>query len=171
MSAKRKMPAQKPGSSEQSVGTPWEFIHAVVKRFGPLAWDLAADERNRKAPFYYGVEQDTLRQDWARLRGNLWLNPEYADLDPYAAKCARELARVQADHARRNRHDWRVLLLTPASIGTEWFHDHVHGRALVLGLSPRLTFVGHTHGYPKDLSLSIYSTDLGVGVAPWRWKE
>jgi phage N-6-adenine-methyltransferase len=168
MSARR-MPKQKPGQSEQSVETPRDLLDAVVRRFGPLAWDLAASRENRKAAFYFDKERNGLVQDWANLTGNLWCNCEFGDITPWARKAAEELARVQADHARRNRHDWRVLLLTPAAVSTEWFSDYVHGHALVMPLSPRVTFLGHEHAFPKDLSLSIYGE--APGFAPWRWKS
>ena len=64
----------------------------------------------------------------------------------------------------------RILLLTPASVGSRWFADHVWGHALVLALSPRLTFVGETHPYPSDLILSVYDPEMERGFAPWRWR-
>jgi hypothetical protein len=96
-------------------------------------------------------------------------NCEFGDITPWARKASEELARAHADHARRNPHHWRVLLLTPAAVSTEWFSDYVHGHALVMPLSPRVTFVGHEHAFPKDLSLSIYGE--APGFAPWRWKS
>ena len=40
------VPIQKPGRSRQDYGTPPEFLAAVVARFGPLAFDLAASRDN-----------------------------------------------------------------------------------------------------------------------------
>lgn len=160
------MPKQRPGKSKQDVGTPWEFIRAVEARFGAIDWDLAAHAENTKCgDFFYGPgsahAEDTFSVDWAARHpaGNLWLNSEFADISPYAEKCAYESAR---------RHGM-IFLLTPASIGTEWFEDHVHRKAMVLGLAPRLKFVGSKDGYPKDLSLSVYSCGLN-GFGTWRWK-
>lgn len=175
------MPDQKPGRSRQDYGTPREFLEAVEARFGTLAWDLAASTannvcgilRDRYRTFYgpgSSAGQDALEQDWTELSGTLWLNPEFGDLAPWAKKCADTIAMARADRKRAHRHDLRVCLLTPASVGAEWFHEHVHGRALVLGLSPRLTFVGETSPYPKDLSLSVFGADR-VGFEPWRWMD
>ena len=153
-------PIQKPGRSKQDYGTPQAFIDAVVLRFGPLACDLACTRENRKAPEgYYFPETDSLRQPWAEHhpRGNLWLNPPFADIDPWAEKCA----------ASMHRNGF-ILLLTPASIGCGWFSRHVLGKAVVLGLSPRLTFEGTTAPYPKDLMLSVYGYGLS-GFDQWRW--
>jgi hypothetical protein len=54
-------------------------------------------------------------------------------------------------------------------MGTNWWNDYVHGHAMVIGLRPRIKFVGAAQGYPKDLSLSIYAPGM-VGYGTWRWK-
>ncbi len=155
-------PEQKPGRSRQDFGTPWEFIRACEARFGEIMWDLAASAENAKSPNFFTKEDDTFTKHWEddTLRGTQFLNPEFADIDPYVAKLAAEC---------RHRPGL-TLLLTPASIGTLWFRDHVLGKAMVLGLSPRITFVGETQGYPKDLSLCVYGYGLH-GFDQWRWRS
>ncbi len=152
-------PIQKPGKSKQDYGTPWAFVRAVEQRFGRLVMDLAGSYENRKAPSVWTVEDDSLSKDWAESfpTGNLWLNPPFADIDPWAEKCA----------GVRDRQGF-TLLLTPASIGCGWFSRHVLGKAMVLGISPRLTFEGTTAPYPKDLMLSVYGYGLS-GFDQWRW--
>lgn len=162
-------PKQKRGHSRQDYGTPWEFITAVVARFGEFVCDLAANASNAKCKFYFSEANDSLVRPWAEMfpGGNLWLNPEFRDIAPWAEKCALEAPR------RRGR----ILLLTPASIGTDWFARHVHGKALVLGLSPRMTFegtppnpkTGKVDPYPKDLMLSVFGQGY-CGFDLWRWK-
>lgn len=152
------MPQQKPGRSKQTVETPADFLLAVTRRFGRLDLDLAATEQNKKAPRCFTTEQDSLRQDWGRCRGNLWLNPPYGNIGQWAKKCADD----GGTEARR------ILFLVPASVGANWYFDHVHGQALVLALSPRLKFVGHSNPYPKDLILAVYG--LPAGFECWRWK-
>jgi phage N-6-adenine-methyltransferase len=154
-------PAQKPGRSRQDYGTPISFIHAVENRFGgPITWDLAAHADNAKCANYYDQRQDSLAQDWTQLRGNLWLNPPFADIEPWARKCKE--SRVEGR---------RIFLLTPASVGSLWFAEHVHGHALVLGLCPRLRFEGAKDDYPRDLILSVYSAHMRIGFEVWKWKE
>ena len=144
--------------SRQDYATPREFTDAVQRRFGLIVHDLCADAANAVVASHYDEAADALAQDWRTLpAGVLWCNPPFRDIEPWAF-----LARCCAGNGRV------IALLTPASIGTAWFAEHVHRHALVLGLSPRLTFVGCTAPYPKDLMLSIFS-----GVAPgfecWRW--
>ncbi len=154
------MPAQKPHRSKQDYGTPWELIHAVERRFGKLDVDLAARADNAKAPLFVTPQEDSLSVGWAaRFSGALgWLNPEFADIAPWARKCHQE-----------TQLGFRVIMLTPASVGANWFAEHVHGRALVLALSPRITFEGTKDPYPKDCMLSVF----GIGEKTfdvWRWK-
>jgi phage N-6-adenine-methyltransferase len=154
------MPAQKPGRSKQDYGTPLAFIKAVEARFGPIVCDLAASAGNAKAVEYYDEDADSLEQPWSITfpTGLLWLNPPFADISPWAEKCALESSK---------RHGL-IAMLTPASIGAVWFAEHVRGKAMVLGLSPRLTFDGASDPYPKDLSLLVFSCGLH-GFDTWRW--
>jgi site-specific DNA-methyltransferase (adenine-specific) len=151
-------PTVKRGRSKQDYGTPPDFIAAVVTRFGGIHLDLAATRENRKADLFFSPEDDAFDHDWNQITGNLWLNPPFADIKPWAAKCA-------LTYGRRGF----LFLLTPASIGTDWFNLDVKGFAYVLGLSPRLTFEGTTDPYPKDLMLSVYGYGLH-GFDTWRWK-
>lgn len=166
--ARRVMPKQKPGRSVQEVGTPYEFLAAVQNRFGAIVWDLAADASNHVVDDWSGpgsVKQpDSLAGAWWALPpGLLWLNPPYANIADWAAKCAR--ARAEG-HGNSKTH--RIALLVPASVGTNWFADHVAEKALVLFLRPRLTFVGHRDPYPKDLMLAVYGERPGYEC--WRWR-
>lgn len=152
-------------NSKQDVGTPREFIAAAEKRFGAMAIDLAADRDNAKAPRFITEAEDSLAANWEAAiydDENAWLNPPFADIAPWAAKCAAWLAL---------RRRGRILLLTPASVGTNWFADHVHGKAYVLGLQGRITFVGSKDPYPKDLMLSVFDPATGPGFDLWNWRK
>jgi hypothetical protein len=87
-------PKQNRHKSKQDYVTPWEFIHAVEARWGPLAVDLAASDANARAPDWFTEEDDTFAQDWDRLASMLaWLNCEFGDIPRYAAKCAQHAFR------------------------------------------------------------------------------
>jgi phage N-6-adenine-methyltransferase len=145
-------------NSNPVVGTPRDFLDAVESVFGPLEWDLAATAENAKAPRFFTEADDSLSQAWPT--GALcWLNPPYDNIAPWAAKCAHE-AKLGA----------RILFLVPASVGANWFAEHVFGHSMVLFLSPRLVFDGHTQPYPKDLILAGYGFDA-LGFEYWQWRE
>jgi phage N-6-adenine-methyltransferase len=166
-----KTPQQKPGKSKQDYRTPQSFIDAIAERFGRPTFDLAATagEQIAGADHYFTPEQDALRQSWASLPTPgadeqfarvAFLNPPFGRIEPWAKKLTAECR-----YLRR----W-TLMLVPGSVGSEWYRQHIHGKALVLGLSPRLTFVGETHPYPKDCIL--IATGFGVvGFETWRWNE
>jgi hypothetical protein len=101
---------------------------------------------------------DGLTQDWRKIGPGLkFANPEYSDIAPWAKKC----------HESRER----VALLVPLTCGN-WAAEHVHGRSLVHGLRPRLVFVGHTRGYPKDLMLAMFGLPGNpTGFECWKWNE
>jgi phage N-6-adenine-methyltransferase len=159
----RKMPAQRPHKSKQDFATPMPFIRAVERRFGGIVHDLAAHSRNARCASYYSLEEgvDSLRQDWSRIRpGNRWLNPEFGNIAPFVEKCAMEAERLPRNSL--------ILVLVPASIGTEWFARHVENKARVIGVRPRLSF-DDQNPYPKDLMLLGYGLDYGLET--WRWTD
>jgi phage N-6-adenine-methyltransferase len=160
------MPRQKPGLSVQSVGTPREFLDAVERRFGPITLDLAATSENKVCELHFGPGttlrggEDALdpKVSWAG-RSLRFCNPPFGDIEPWAQKCAAE------------RRDAFIALLTPASVGSEWFAAHVHQKALVLALRPRIRFVNHEAGFPRDLLLNVYGPLVAPGFDLWRWRE
>lgn len=148
------------GGSKQDYATPPDFIAAVEKRWGKIDFDLAASEHNKKATPYFSKEQDSLMQIWCSLPGNLWLNPPFDRITPWAEKCAKEVA-----------FGATIFFLVPASVGANWFRDFVHRKAMVYFLNGRLHFDPNnpTWGYPKDCMLCVYS--LGShGYDTWTWK-
>jgi len=151
------MPAQHAAGARQDYCTPTDLLGAVETTFGEITHDLACDADNRVASSCYTVEDDALAQDWTTLKGVLWCNPPFRRIGPWAQKCAESSGPERL-----------ILLLTPASVGSRWFADHVHEHALVLALTPRITFVGALAPYPKDCILSVYGA--GVGFDVWRWR-
>jgi phage N-6-adenine-methyltransferase len=159
------MPKQKPGKSEQTVQTPPAFVAAVQARFGRIGFDLAATAENSVAGAlaFFGPRsldgEDAFTQEWPR--GKLcWLNPPFGNVRPFATKAAAEAKR-----------GIRTAMLVPASVGSNWFAEHVHGKAMVLALRPRLTFVGQEDPYPKDLILCLYGPWYPAGFATWQWNN
>lgn len=155
------------GTSRQDYATPPEFIEAVEKRYGPVAFDLAASAHNTKHEDYYSLERgtDSLSQAWwqaTEKSGVLWLNPPFSDIAPWAKKCAAEAPRLRSSV---------IAMLVPAAVGSNWFRDCVWGKARVELLNGRICFDGK-HGYPKDCMLCIYRSasrpnDIGI----WRWTD
>jgi phage N-6-adenine-methyltransferase len=159
----RTMPRQKPHQSEQVVVTPMEFVMAVERHLNirdGFYIDLAATEDNTRAPEFFTPEDDSLTRNWKRLIPETawaWLNPPYSDISPWVQK-AKESQR-------------QIVVLVPASVGSNWWKEHVHREAWVLFLNRRITFEGHTAGYPKDLALIVYGPDkAGCGYDIWDWR-
>lgn len=158
----KKMPRQKPSTSRQDYQTPVAFLGAVEARFGPIVFDLACTKANSVAQrgFFHDLGFDGIAEDWTHLAMHgevLWLNPPFGQVAKWAEKCAAYAGRGL------------VTLLVPAAVGTEYFAAHIYGRARVFPIRPRLTFVGETDPFIKDLMLCVYGQD-SAGFQPWRWK-
>lgn len=158
-------PRQKPrGESEQTVGTPPEFIKAIESRFWPIDIDLAATKQNAICERWLGPGgeyDDALVAPWYRLNIMFaYLNPPYAKIRTWAEKCVEE-----------SRLGLPIAFLTPASVDASWYREVVRPNAFVLTLLPRLQFVGHDAAYPKGLFLSIFTPEGFVGQDDWHWKK
>lgn len=150
------------GKSAQDQGTPWDFVRAVEHKLGnPIMFDLAANSDNQKGPIdcYYDESRNSLIQPWSKLGGLLWLNPPYANIEPWAHKCRIESAEGA-----------EIANLVPASVSTEWWALHVHMNAHVYFVRPRIKFVGCKDGYPRDLALLHWGPSVVAGYSVWRWK-
>jgi phage N-6-adenine-methyltransferase len=151
------------GSSKQDYSTPRIFLDAVERRFGKLDFDLAATKENRVVEAYLGPDRaapqhrDSLAFDWNTLNGNLWLNPPFDRIAPWAAKCS----------GTTKAGKRRIFFLVPAAAGSNWWRDFVHEKARVLFLNGRLSFDGKAP-YPKDTALCIYGETSDYECWSWR---
>jgi phage N-6-adenine-methyltransferase len=148
-------------STNQRIGTPWAFFNPLTEIF-KFAVDLSADESNTKCPRYISPHLNSLsdKVEWHKLAepGSwLWLNPPFNEINKWAQKCKRE-ARLGA----------KIVMITPASVGSGWFLDNIFGQAVVVLLRGRVTFdyvidkgkkkgQWNTDPYPKDCMLSIFT--------------
>lgn len=147
------------GKSKQDYSTPEDFRFAVTKRFGHPAFDLAASFGNQfsMGERFFDEDRDSLKQEWHKLGGLLWLNCPFGDIVPWARKCSEEA-----------KQGARILLLIPAAVGSNWFREWVFQQAHIMFLSPRLCFDGK-NPFPKDCLLAYYGKGE-TGVECWRWK-
>lgn len=149
------------GNSKQDYATPPCFMNPVVERWGHMDFDLAASPENAKAPNWFSIVQNSLERDWTTLAvGNLWLNPPFDDIAPWAEKCT----------TISRRHS--LFFLVPASVGANWFQRFVHRKAMVYFLNGRIPFDPNNPkwGYPKDCILAVYSAG-SHGYETWKWKS
>ena len=156
-------PAQKPGRSKQDYGTPLALIRAVETRWGLISVDLAAHAENAKAARFITEAESSRALAWHKFGGLLWLNPPFADIEPWAEKCKAESARGAS-----------IIMLTPASVGSNWFAKHCDGDCRVVFLRPRLTFEGCKDPYPKDCMLTLWHPPISGhgfgGYQLWDWR-
>jgi hypothetical protein len=168
-------PKQNRHHSVQDVETPRDLLDAVEDRWGKLDVDLACSRENRKAPVgLCWPAQDALANTvhWTSLGLRRWLNPPFGNIAPFAEKCHRTC--LDEHHmARQQDPVWPLasltFLLVPASVGSNWWAEHVHRVARVMLLSPRIKFVDHASGFPKDLALCVYG--LRPGYDLWRYRK
>lgn len=161
------MPAQTPGRSRQDYGTPPQLLAAVEGRLlRAFTFDLAATRENAIAPRFYSLEEgeDALERPWAKAvdsdwDGLGWLNPPFADLEPWVQK-----ARYEAGLGLH------LAMLVPSAVGANWWRDCVEPYAYTLHLNGRVTFVGETTPYPKDCSVLLYLPERLTGSQVWTWR-
>lgn len=157
--------------TKQDHRTPNDLRDAVIARFGPIVFDLAAADGDEIVPHvaHFTPEQDALTQSWPTSRcptGVLWLNPPFADINPWAALCAQWCLRGVPGSC--------LVMLVMHSADSRWWRDHVRGKALVFALASRPTFQGEKHGFPKPMALIVYDPRYPIvptGDTLWNWRN
>ena len=156
------MPEQRPGRSEQVVCTPKELLEAVKQRLciSEFAIDLAASKDNAVAEIFYTEEDNALGPIKWSYPGWGWCNPPFGHLEPWVKKAAEE-----------TMNGAQTVMLVPASVGSNWWRDWVEPYAYQSFLNGRVTFVGHTSPYPKDLAILLYHPWNFLGHELWNWNR
>ncbi len=165
------MPKQKPGKSKQDYETPKDLLDAIKAYLRIIAFefDFACSEKNKKARDGWTEEDDSLSKhpvQWAfQCRGKRqwgWLNPPFNRITPWAHMCRRAM-----------RLGAKIAFLVPASVGSNWYRDHIHNRygVKVLFLNGRPSFDGKA-GFPKDCMIVLFNKEQGdFSIDVWTWKE
>ncbi len=147
--------------------TPKRFVHAMVQKFGPIEWDLAANAEHTVAPNFFDIQQDSLAQDWTKCTGLKYCNMPFDRIGPWVEKA----------------HEWKeklfpigdaksLLLLVPGSIDSNWWEEHVHEHCFEWRLKGRVPFYPDKPkwGFPKPLVLLEYHPCVQPGVGYWDWR-
>lgn len=157
------VPKQKPGLSRQDYRTPKEFLTALKDYLGirDFTIDLAADAENRVTERFYSLDDNSLLQTWVIPGGYAFCNPPFSAIGPWVRKAAEE-----------SRKGAKIAMLIPASVGSNWWRDHVHNQASVLFLNGRISFDG-IGPFPKDCCILLYpALDQQIpNYNIWSWKS
>lgn len=130
------------GKGDPERETPRHIFDHYERQFH-LTLDVAATAKNAKCKQFYTKRQDGLKQPW---HGNVWLNPPYDNIGPWAAK-AWEYS---------STGEGIVVALLPIWPGTAWYQKHaIHGH--MRQLTSRISFVGSTANAPFDCMIVIWS--------------
>lgn len=132
--------------SSDEWSTPGSVIAPLVERYGPFALDVCASERNHKAEKYYTREQNGIVQRWT---GTWWCNPPYSNPKMWVEKAVEETrGSIWGSHLDRRRlpsddqrHWNRGIMLLPAAVDTNWFHDLVLPHADIEFIRGRIRFL------------------------------
>lgn len=134
--------------------TPIDYFATIEERFGPFDLDACARLKTSKAPKFFSIETDGLKQSWF---GKVWVNPPYSRPSEWCAKAAAEMAVGNCE---------LIVMLLPAAVDTNWFHDYVVPYARIELMRGRLKFCDWT-GEPVKGSptggnvLAIYTGEQG----------
>lgn len=166
------MPKQKPGKSKQDYETPKDLLDAIKARLRitEFEFDFACSKANKKARRGWTERDDSLSKyslQWVMAceGGWGWLNPPFGKIAPWAQACRRAM-----------RRGAKIAFLVPASVGSNWYRDHIHQQpgVTVLFLNGRPCFdpTRPKWGFPKDCMLVLFDmTHRTFSIDVWTWKE
>ncbi len=159
----------------QDYTTPPELVQYFARSNGvELILDLAASTENARCPFFITKERDEANElpvDWAvelmtvanhadlvHAYSGAWLNPPFKRCAPFMERAA-----------KAGEEGAKIITLTLASLGTDWYRKWVKPYALSLILEERVRFLGQPDDYPKELMVSFYGFGrTGLGWTKWK---
>jgi phage N-6-adenine-methyltransferase len=135
--------------SSDEWSTPQETFDQISAKHGPFDLDACCREETAKADCFYTKEDDALTLPWY---GRVWVNPPYSRPKDWCKKAVEEIQKGNAT---------KIVMLLPAAVDTNWFHDYVLGHAEVEFIRGRIKFIGWEGtpiGSPKSGNvLAVYT--------------
>lgn len=110
----------------------WETPKEVFKKLDAhfdFVLDAAATKDNALCKSYFTIDDDALKQDWAKY-GSVWCNPPYG----------REIGKFVKKAYEESKKGATVVMLIPARVDTRWWQDYC-SQGSVLFIRGRLKFV------------------------------
>lgn len=177
-------------NSQQNYRSPRSLLSAIEARFGKFTFDAACtsddcviEDRetswegipcHRVSGFYFDEGVNALEQDWSELTGHVYCNPPF--------KLAGKFAKKISDSGiwLPDSRGPKVSLVVPFGSDTNWYWNYVHGKALVLSLSPRVPFLNPDgssvldgKGKPAAINRPMICAIYGEppGFERWVWQE
>lgn len=147
-----------PGAREQTVLTPQWILDWLRDASGrTLALDPCTLPTNpTRAQRVFTVADDGLAQSWACGPGGfVYVNPPYADLQPWLAKCQTEAS-----------YDTPIYALVPWRGHRQWFAAAVQSASSVTHLAP-FPFVGSTSAFPAPLCIITWHLPPVRSLTMW----
>jgi hypothetical protein len=179
--------------SKQDYATPTELIEKLVKRYGPIIFDLAAEPHNKKHERYFapptkviGYEKNAKGREIEIYEPNV--DPEAAALDSlvqdWAALTQKYGGILWLNPPFRNIGPWSEkfwkesqrgangFFLVPAATGSNWYLKSVWKKADRIFLNGRLPFMGKGQpAYNKDCMLCHFWPGATSEEWVWDWRK
>ena len=131
-------------SARQDWATPQHIFDQLDAEFH-FTLDPCADERNHKCDKYFTEADNGLDRDWSGER--VFCNPPYSDVKAWAKKCFDECYCGKCELA---------VMLVPARVDTQWFHQYIYHKSEIRFLEGRLKFGGHSVNAPFPSMIVIF---------------
>ena len=141
--------------------TPRWLFDRCVERFGTFNLDAAASDENHLCDAWFTEKDNALEKDWF---GNVWCNPPYSMLRPFANKAVTEI---------RLGHCESVTFLIPARTDTRAFQWLARFAGEIVFLAGRVKFEPGTHSAPFPSVIVVIAARDGrpcITFEDWRVK-
>jgi site-specific DNA-methyltransferase (adenine-specific) len=99
------------GPSSNYFETP-DFFFQKYNKIYNFQFDLSANKSNKKCERFFSEQDDSLKQDWHKINGWLWLNPPYSPLKPWIQKAQQEFKKGA-----------QIVVLIPPIMNTRYFKE------------------------------------------------
>ena len=122
--------------------TPQEFYDKLNSEFS-FTLDPCADAKNNKCSKYFTMENDGLKQSWAREI--VFMNPPYSKVKNWIQKAYEE------------RKNAVIVCLVPSRTDTKWFHEYCFHAKEIRFVKGRLKFGDSKNSAPFPSMVVVFA--------------
>tara|TARA_Y100000310_G_scaffold77027_1_gene73523 strand:- start:27389 stop:27850 length:462 start_codon:yes stop_codon:yes gene_type:complete len=135
-------------SKSDEWSTPLEFYEKLNSEFS-FTLDPCATDENHKCSKYFTIEDNGLKQSWAKEV--VFMNPPYSNVKEWMEKACEE------------RKGAVIVALLPSRTDTKWFHNYcIHAKEIRF-VKGRLKFGDSKNSAPFPSMIVVFD---GVGQSP-----
>lgn len=128
-----------------------KWLFDKLNKIYNFSYDLASNKNNTLCKNFFTKEENSLIQDWYKLKGWLWCNP------PYSRQLLKLFYKKADEETQKGA---KIIMLVPARTDTLYFHKYAYKKYEIEFLKGRLRFNNINNAPFPSMIIKFIKSDL-----------